>query len=199
MVQKQASPLKRPTESALRVNKPERKSAQLPQVERAQDMVTPPQPLGLCYSFVVQGTDGWSREVDSITAVSNGARAQLTVETNQEGYLQIWQMSGASAPQLLLPNQVKGEISIKVSAGQRLAIPLPITAGPITLTARLSRVLLDILSKQGTAGSYQPSTSQRQESITRDQRADLQEQATYIVKQDPTSAQLSITISLTKP
>ena len=92
---------------------------------------------------------------------------RLTVEANQDAYLQVWKTVGSSTPQLLWPEKESGQTSLKITAGQRQHIPLSMGSGPATLTARLSRVPSESITKQETGMFDRLSPNQLQESITR--------------------------------
>jgi len=153
--------------------------------------------LGLRYSFVVRGTDGQEREADAVTAAKSTVPVRLTIETNQDAYLQVWQTTGSSTPRLLLPEKETGQISRKMTAGQRQHIALPMESGPVTLTARLSRVPFGPITRQEAAMSDRLSPNQLQESFTASGPTGSQEHATYVVNQDPfTTAQIAVDITL---
>ena len=184
-------------ESAPQANRLERKLDQSAQAGKAAGTATQLKPLGLRYSFVVSGTDGQDREVDAATAAKSPESARLTVETNQAAYLQVWMKTATSTPQLLVPQKESGQISLKIAAGQRQNIPLPTDSKPVTLTARLSRVPFGPITRQEAAMFDRLSPDQLQESITTGRPAGSQEQATYVVNQDPApSAQISVEIPL---
>lgn len=177
-------------ESAPQAIKPERRFDQFSQLGRAKSALISPKPLGLRYSFVVRGTDGRDREVGAATAAKNSGLAQLTIESNQDAHLQVWITVGSSAIFLLWPERDTGQVSVKVSAGHRQFISLPAASDPITLTARLSRVPFGPITRPEAALLGRLSSNQLQESIP-------QEQATYVVNQDPSpTAQLSVEIPL---
>jgi len=156
-------------------------------------------PLGLRYSFIVRGTDGQEREVDAATASKSIQPVFLTVEANQDGYLQVWKAVGSSTPQLLWPEKETGQISLKITAGQRQHIPLPMERRPVTFTARLSRVPPGPTTRHDAAMSDQLSPNQLQESITPSGAAGSQERATYVVNQDPTTtAQVAVDMTLSR-
>ncbi|MCX5727358.1 MAG: hypothetical protein NTZ28_00675, partial [Nitrospirae bacterium] len=195
MAKEQEQAMKPLAESAPQANRLEGKLEGLSQLGKATDTATQVKPLGLRYSFVVRGTDGQEREVDAATASKNIEPAFLTVEANQDAYLQVWKTVDSSTPQLLLPEKETGQISLKMTAGQRQHIPLSIKSGPITLTARLSRVPFGPITKQEAAMSDRFSPNQIQESITAISPTGSQEQATYVVNQDPsTTTQLAVDI-----
>jgi hypothetical protein len=186
-------------ESAPQANRLERKMEQSASAGKAAGTPTQLKPLGLRHSFVVRGADGQDQEVDAATALKSTESARLTVEANQDAYLQVWKTVGSSTPQLLLPEKETGQISLKIAARQRQHIPLPMESGPVTLTARLSRVPFGPITRQEAAIFDRLSLNQLQESITPSGAAGSQEHATYVVNQDlsPT-AQLSVEIPLTR-
>ena len=71
------------------------------------------------------------------------------------------------------------------------------STGLITLTARVSRFPFGPITRQEAAIFNRLSPNQLQESITSNEVAGSQEQATYIVSQDPSpAAELAIEIPL---
>ena len=179
-------------ESAPQPNQPERKLDRFALAGKAVGTAAQLKPLGLRYSFVVAGSDGQDREVDAATAGKTASSVRLTLEVNQAAYLQVWMTIGSSPTQLLLPEKITGQISQKITAGQRQQIPLPKGNGPVTLTARLSRVPFGPITKQEAAMFDQLSPDQLQETVP-------QEQATYVINQAPAStAQLSVEIPLNR-
>ena len=121
----------------------------------------------------------------------------LTVEANQDAYLQVWKTVDSSTPRLLLPENETGQISLKMTAGQREHIPLPTDSGTVTLTARLSRVPFGPITRQEAAISDRLSPNQLQESFTASSPTGSQEEATYVVNQDPSpTVQIAADITL---
>ena len=184
-------------ESAPQANRLERPLEGLSQLGKAAGTAAQPGPLGLRYSFVVRGTDGQEREVDAATAMKSIQPVFLTVEANQDAYLQVWKTVGPSTLQLLWPEKETGQISLKIAAGQRQHIPLPLESEPVTLAVRLSRVPSGPITRQEAAIFDRLSPNQLQESITSSNQTGAQEHATYVVNQDPsTAAQIAIDITL---
>jgi len=145
-------------------------------------------PLGLRYSFVVQEETGRDRDVDAITAKQNSGQAYLTVEANQNAYLQIWK-TGVETPQLLLPEKESGQISLRIAGGQRQRLPLP--TGSESITIRLSRMPFGPVTRQEAVMLGRVSPNQIQETTI-----SQQEQATYVVNQDPSvTAQIAVEVS----
>jgi len=197
MAQEQERAMKPLAEAAPKANRLERKLDQFATAGKAAEAVTQLKPLGLRYSFVVRGKDGQDREVDTATASKSTEPVRLTVEANQDAYLQVWKTVSSSTPQLLLPQKETGQISLKIAAGQRQNIPLSADSKSATITARLSRVPFGPITRQEAAMFDRLSPNQLQESIAPTGSAGSQEQATYVVTQDPSStAQLSVTIPL---
>ncbi len=197
MAKEQRQVMKPLAESAPHANRLERKPEGLSQLGKAAGTADQLRPLGLRYSFVVRGTDGQEREVDAATASKGIQPVFLTVEANQDAYLQVWETVGSSTPQLLWPEKETGQISLKITAGQRQHIPLPMESGPVTLTARISRVPSGPITRQEAAMFDRLSPNQLRESITANNQTGSQERATYIVNQDPsTTAQIAVNMTL---
>jgi len=142
-------------------------------------------PLGLRYSFVVRGTDGQEREVDAATASKSTEPIFLTMEANQEAYLQVWKTAGSSTPQLYWPQKETGQVSLTMTAGRRQQIALPMERGHVTFTAHLSRVPFGPTTEHEAPMFDRLSPNQIQESITASDQTGSHEQATYVVSQDP--------------
>ncbi len=197
MAKEQEQAMKPLAKSAPQPNRFEQKPEGLSQPGKASGTVAPLRHLGLRYSFVVRGTDGQEREVDAATALKSIQPVLLTVEANQDAYLQVWETGGSSTPQLLWPEKESGQTSLKITAGQRQHIPLSMESGPITLTARLSRVPSESITPPETGMADRLSPNQLQESITASNRTGSQERATYVVNPDPsTAAQIAVDITL---
>jgi hypothetical protein len=148
---------------------------------------------------VVRGTDGQEQEVDAATALKSTEPLRLTVEANQDAYLQVWITVGSSTPQLLWPEKETGQTSLQITAGQRQYIPLSIGSGLATLTARLSRVPPESITTPETGMVDRLSPNQLQESITASNRTGTQERATYVVNPDPsTTAQVAVDITISR-
>lgn len=187
--------MKPPAESAPQVNRLERKLEGSSPLGKAAGTVARPRPLGLRYSFVVREIDGQEREIDATTLAKHKQPIFLTVEANQDAYLQIWKTADPLTPQLQLPEKETGQMSLKITAGQRQYIQLPMDREPATITARLSLLPFSPVTSEGTARFDRPSPHQLQESITERNRTGSQERATYVVSQDPsTSAQIIVDI-----
>jgi hypothetical protein len=197
MAKEQRQAMKPLAESAPNANRLERKSEGLSQLGKAAGTADQLRPLGLRYSFVLRGTDGQEREVDAASASKSIQPVFLTVEANQDAYLQVWETVGSSTPQLLWPEKETGQISLKITAGQRQHIPMPMESGPVTLTARISRVPSGPITRQEAAMFDRLSPNQLRESTTANNQTDSQERATYIVNQDPsTTAQIAVNMTL---
>jgi hypothetical protein len=185
--------------SAPQANRPERPLEGLSQLGRAARTAGQLKPLGLRYSFVVRGTDGQEREMGMEAASKSTEPVFLTMEANQDAYLQVWKTVGSSTPQRLWPEKEAGQVSMKMTVGRRQHIPLPMESGPIAFTARLSRIPHEPTMKQETAMYDRLSSNQLQERIAPSGTAGSQERATYIVNQDSSAtAQIIVEIPLGK-
>jgi hypothetical protein len=169
------------------------------QPDKAVGTIGQLRPLGLRYSFVVRGTDGQEREVDAATASKSTESIVLTVEANQEAYLQVWKTVGSSTPQLYWPEKETGQFSLKMTAGHRQQIALPMGNGHVTLTAHLSRVPFGPTTEHEAAMLDRLSPNQIQETITASDQTGSHEQATYVVSQDPSKpAQIVVEMTLAR-
>mgnify|MGYP000620893900 CR=1 FL=1 len=154
-------------------------------------------PLGLRYSFVTRGTDGQTQEVPAAKAARSSEPVRITVEATQESYVQILQNLGSAGTRLWWPPQETGKISLKLPPGKRSEIPLPPPAenGLITLIIRLSSKPFGPLTMQEVGMLDRFSRTLLIEHVSPGATADVQEQATYVVSQDPsTSAQLAVEV-----
>ena len=158
-------------------------------------------PLGLRYSFVTKGPDGQSREVGAAIAAGSKEPVRITVETTQDAYLQVLQNLGSAGTRLWWPPQETGKISLKLLAGKRSDIPLPPPAenGLLDLIIRLSPKPFGPLTMQEVGMLDRFSANLLIESISPVDAAGAQEQATYVVSQEPsTSAQLAVEIPISQ-
>jgi hypothetical protein len=197
MAKEQRQAMKPLAESAPHANRLERKPEGLSQLGKVAGTADQLRPLGLRYSFVVRGTDGQEREVDAASVSKSIQPVFLTVEANQDAYLQVWETVRSSTPQLLWPEKETGRISLMITAGQRQHIPLPMESVTVTLTARISRVPSGPITRQEAAMFDRLPPNQLRESITANNQTGSQERATYIVNQDPfTTAQIAVNMTL---
>ncbi len=182
-------------ESAPQTNAFTRKLERLSPLSKAADPVAPVKPLGLRYSLVTQNAEGQEQEISATTAANHSTPVQLTLEANQDGYVQVWQQVGSADTHLLLPQKDSGHISMKIQAGQRQRLILPADSGAVIV--RLSRVPFGPISRQEAALLNRFLPNQLQESGIFPSPAGSQEQATYVVSQDlsPT-AQIAVDIQL---
>lgn len=174
-----------------------RKLDGLSQLSKTAGPVTPVKPLGLRYSFVIQNAAGQEQEIDTASAAKSTAPVQLTIETNRDGYIQVWKNVGSANTQLLLPLKESGHISMKIQAEQRQRLPLPADSG--TVIVRFSPVPFGPISRQEAALLNRVAPNQLRESVTATSPTGQQEQATYVVSQDPSlTAQIAVDIRLTQ-
>lgn len=120
----------------------------------------------------------------------------LTVEANQDAYVQIWKTVGSSTPQLLWPKNETGQSSLRIAVWQRQQIPLSRENRPLTLTAHISRIPLELITRRETAPLNRLSPNQLQESITPSGAGKSPERATYVVNQDPSITQIAVDMIL---
>ena len=189
MVQESEGVMRSSNESVQQFGALERKKDRLEATGTTADANA--KPLGLKYGFVVREADGQERIKDALTQVPPSTQVTLFVEANQASYVQVWKTAETSGPQLLFPTKESGQISSKLTSGQRQSIPLPPEKG--VLTIRLSRLPFGPITRQEAVLLDRPASDQLHESI-------LQEQVTYVVNPDlsPT-VQLSVVIPVGSP
>jgi cytoskeletal protein RodZ len=185
-------------ESSPQANRPDGEFDRFSDLSRAKEAAAGAKPLGLRYSFVVRESNGQEREVDVNTAATSMEPVRLTLETNQDAYLQIWKAVGDAPLQLQLPDKDSPHHSITIVAGQRQVIPWSPEHGPVSLFVRLSRVLQKPLAKQETLSRDPHNLDRLQTSKTVRESIAGEEQATYAVNLDRFSDQLIVNI-LTRP
>jgi hypothetical protein len=181
-------------ESAPQANRPDGRLGPFSDLGRTTVPAMEEKPLGLRYSFVVQDPGGLEHEVDAKTAATSLEPVRLTLETNQDAYLQVWEAVEDSLLQLQFPDGDSTPQFIKIVAGQRQTIPLSREHGPVTLFVRLSRVPQEPPAKRETllrdrrAPDGLHTSNTVRESVTRG------EDATYAVNRDLSSDQLVVDI-----
>lgn len=191
--QAQERTMKPLAEAELQTSPLKRKLEELSQLSKAAGPAIPGKPLGLRYSFVILTPDGQEQEVNAAAASTSSTPVQLTIETNQDGYIQVWRNVGSADTQLLLPLKESGHISMKIQTGQRQRLLLPANSGTVIL--RLSRVPFGPISRQEAALLNRRSPNLIQESVATPHPTGSQELATYVVSQDPSpTTQIAVDI-----
>ncbi|WP_455370450.1 hypothetical protein [Petrachloros mirabilis] len=197
MPQETEPAMKSMAESTPQEIKSERMIESMSKPGRAKENTSNVKPLGLRYSFVMRKADGQDREVDKETALKNAPAASLTVEVNQDSYIEIWETRELSTLFLLFPDKDSGEISSKMIPGQRRVIPLP--TGAETITIRVSRSPLDPVMGKESLKLDRSSPYQLHETITTQSKTGLQGHAHYVVNTDTNqSAHVVVEIPLTR-
>jgi len=113
----------------------------------------------------------------------------LTVESNQDAYVQIWRRAADSLPELVLPAKETGRISLKTAAGQPQLLSIP--RGTDRLIVRLSRVPFGPITRQEAVMVGRGSPHQLTESTL-----GTEEQATYVANPNLSAVDLAIEIPL---
>jgi len=194
-------PLDAMAEPAPYAGKPERKDRterRLSEQGLGLETVKATRPLGLRYSFMVQATDGRNREVTTVASDYSGPLL-LTVEANQEVYLQLWITIGSHPPQRFFPREDGGQTELKLFAGQRQSVLIPTKHAPITITARVSRTVLGSTFEQDPSSTARQTPDPLQELVTTGAQSPYRENATYVVHQDASTNQLTVRIPFPTP
>ena len=113
----------------------------------------------------------------------------ITIETNQEAYLQIWKRAGDALPELVLPAKETGRISLKIAAGQGQKITLPSDSDRLTI--RISRFPFGPMTRQEVVLAGRGSPGQLEES-----GSGMESPATYVANPDPSIGEIAVDIRL---
>jgi hypothetical protein len=189
---KLARPL--PPESVPRANRPDGRLEPFRDLSQTKVPAMEANPLGLRYSFVVQDPGGLEHEVDAKTAATTLGPVRLTLETNQDAYLQVWKAVGDLPLELQYPDGDDTPHFIKIVAGQRQTVPLSRERGPVTLFVRLSRVLQESPVKRETLLRDRRAPDRLHTSNTVRESVTGGEDATYAVNRDLSLDQLVVDI-----
>ena len=152
--------------------------------QKAPQRTAPAKPLALRYSLVAE-----ERELPANLSVDHLKAVTLTVESNQDAYVQIWQRAGDSLPELALPAKETGRISLKTTAGERQRLTVPGESD--RLIVRLSRVPFGPMTRQEAVMAGRGSPAQLTESVS-----STEEQATYVANPDVSATELAIEIPI---
>lgn len=169
------------------VAEPAPKTDQFALARKAPQSTQVVKPLGLRYSFVVE-SKGETSEVNPAFVADQAGTVTLTVESNQEAYIQIWMRAGEALPELVLPGKETGRISLKSAAGQRQLLTVPTQSDRLII--RLSRVPFGPITRQEAVMAGRGLSTQLTESSSTD------EQAIYVANPDLSAGELAIEIPL---
>jgi hypothetical protein len=132
---------------------------------------------------------GDEAELQAEGAADRSRTLTLTVESNQEAYVQIWKRAGDSLPELVLPAKETGRISLKTAAGERRRLTVP--AESDRLIVRLSRVPFGPITRQEAVMAGRGSPAQLMESVT-----GPKDPATYVANPDLSATELAAEIPI---
>lgn len=153
----------------------------------------PLQPVGIRYSLAVREQSEQTHD----GAMDSAVPLALTIESNQDGVLQLWKQVGPAQPQLLFPISEAEQLRSKLLAHTPVIISIP--SMPDRLTIRFSRTdripsatfdktLLDNFSR-----------GQLQESVLTDDASSFPPPIRYVVNQDPSLSEIVVHIAPSQP
>ena len=151
------------------------------------------QPVGIRYSLTVREQS----EQTHHGTMDSAAPLALSIESNQDGYLQLWKQVGPAQPQLLFPISEAEQLRSKLAAHTPVIISIP--SMPDRLTIRFSRTdripsatidntLLDNFSR-----------GQLRESVLTDDASSFPPSIHYIVNEDPARSEIVVHIAPSQP
>ncbi|MDH5740725.1 MAG: hypothetical protein OEY77_10415 [Nitrospira sp.] len=150
-------------------------------------------PLGIRYSLMNHGMDGSRSDRNAGTPIATDS-IDLMVEANQDSFFQVWGEAASLPPHLLFPFSAGDPIASRLMAYQRRRIP--ILAGYRSITVRVSLTPFDALSTKDSDAMTRSPLEHLQESSSSIETSNSQEQATYIVNQDPSVGMLVVRIPI---
>lgn len=157
---------------------------------------SPLQPVGIRYTLTPKEQSD-SVHGGATDTTTPDAPQKLTVESNQDGYLQIWRYVSSSNPQLVFPITETEQSRAKLAAHVPLTISVPSTPGTLVIrfartdrlpSATFDKTLLDDSTRR-----------QLQESVMTDEAPSFQPPTHYIVNQDPSLPEIVVHITLPQP
>lgn len=156
----------------------------------------PHQPAGIRYS--VSHKEQPERYQDSaIETAPQVVSLKLTIESNQDGYLQLWKHDGSSNPQLLFPISEAEQPSSKLTAHTPLTISVPSTPDMLVIrfsrTDRVPSATFDSTLLDDSTRHY------LRESVMTDETSGFPSPIHYIVNQDPSLSEIVVQISPSQP
>lgn len=183
---------KPPVESSQRAVQSERKMERFAAVKNKR-LDTSLLPLGIRYSMQADGTadqntERTARFTDQVRKIT------VTIESNQDGYVQVWEQAEALPPHRFFPSDPNGQLSSRLGAHERVTLSFHATFS--TLVIRFSRAVANDVEP---AMPDRFSHNQLRESVPSKQEDGAQEQATYVVNQDPTLPEIVVRIPITQP
>lgn len=157
---------------------------------------SPLQPLGIRYSLTPREQGQHSQDGATDTATPK-APVELTVESNQDGFLQVWNQDGSSNPQLLFPIAETDRPRSKLTAHTPLTISVPPT--PDMLVIRFSRTdIVPSATFDKTLLNDSP-RPQLRESVLTDEISNGLPPIHYVVNQDPSLSEIIVHIAPSQP
>ena len=147
------------------------------------------QPVGIRYSLALRKQSEQTHD----GAMDRAAPLELTIESNQDGFLQLWKQVGTTQPQLLFPISEAEQLRSKLVAHTPVIISVPSTPGRLILrfsrtgatpSATFDNTLLDDFSR-----------GQLRESVLTDDISDFPSPIHYIVNEDSSLSEVIVHIA----
>lgn len=154
---------------------------------------SPVQPVGIRYSLTLREQSEQTHD----GAMDSAAPLALTIESNQDGVLQLWKQASPAQPQLLFPISAPEQLRSKLTPHTPLTISVPSTPGRLTIrfsrTDRIPSATFDSrLLDEFTRG-------QLRESVMTGDTSGFPPPIHYIINQDPSLAEIVVHIPPSQP
>ncbi|HMS85474.1 MAG TPA: hypothetical protein PKD12_17665 [Nitrospira sp.] len=157
---------------------------------------SPQQPVGIRYNLTHREPSEHFQDGTTETATPEMSY-KLTIESNQDGFLQVWMHVGTAEPQLLFPTSGMDQPRSKLTAHTHLTISIPSTPGMLVL--RFSR-MDNIPPTTFDRALLNDSTRHHlRESVLTDETSSFPTPIHYAVNQDPSLPEIVVHIAPWQP
>lgn len=154
---------------------------------------SPVQPVGIRYSLAVREQSEQTQD----GAIDRDVPLALTIESNQDGYLQLWKQVDTAQSQLLFPISEAEQLRSKLAAHTPVTISVPSMPGRLTI--RFSRTSAIPSATFDSRLLDEFTRDQLRESVMTDDTSGFPPPIHYIVNQDPSLSEIVVQIVLPQP
>ena len=154
------------------------------------------QPVGIRYSLTPEEASEPHQERGSGMDMPEMPK-KLTVESNQDGFLQVWTRESSSKPQLIFPISETEQPRAQLTAYTSLTISVPST--PDMLVIRFSRTDTAPSATFDRTLLNDSPRHQLRESVLTDKTSIFQPPIHYIINQDPSLSEIVVQIYPPRP
>lgn len=147
------------------------------------------QPVGIRYSLAVSEQSEQTQD----GAIDRDVPLALTIESNQDGYLQLWKQVDTTQSQLLFPSSEAEQLRSKLAAHTPVTISVPSMPGRLTIRFSRTSAIPSATFDNTLLNNSAP--DQLRESVLTDDLSSFPPPIHYIVNQDPSRSEIVVHIS----